>query len=337
MTASQPTPPSPVTDAQGEPRWGSYTGPFDRVDLDPVARRHGRLFDLSRRKRWLYTMITTDDLVIGLAITDLSYAASGFLFVTQVGKDARPLATFSSIGVPRVGVHVGDHPEEGCDAWFRLPHAGLAVRRPVGQTAYDVVAHTPQVSLYATLETRGAPVPHGAIVRPPGSPAMVTEKRVNMAVRGEVSFGPERRSLDGAVAGIDYTHGFPPRATEWHWAFLQGRTTDDRAVGLNLVQGFNGSPECVLWLGDTSYPLGEGRFTHKDDVMEPWHVGTDDGKVDLSFVPVAVHREEHNLGLVKSQFVQPQGLYRGRIEVPGKGTVRLDGVPGVAEQQRVRW
>ena len=56
-----------------------------------------------------------------------------------------------------------------------------------------------------------------------------------------------------------------------------------------------------------------------------------------TFEPLADHREDHNLGLVASQFSQPQGLYRGRIDVPGKGVVQLDRVPGVAERQRVRW
>ncbi len=337
MTTSQPTPPADVVDPQGEPRWGSYTGPFARVDLSAVARRKGKLFALTREKRWFYAMLTTDELLIGLAITDLTYSASSFLFVTSLGADRRSLATFSALGLPRVGCHVGDQPEEGCDAWFKLPNAGLSVRRPVGQTAYDVVAHTPAITLYATLETRDAPAPHGAIVKPAGSPVMVTTKRVLMPVRGEVSFGKERRSLDGALAGIDYTHGFPPRATTWHWAFLQGKTTDGRAIGLNLVSGFNGPPECVLWLGDTSYPLGEGRFTHGDDLLAPWQIRTDDGRVDLTFEPVANHREDHNLGLVASKFAQPQGLYRGRIDVPGKGTVQLERVPGVAERQEVRW
>lgn len=338
MSPSQPSPPDEVLDAQGEPRWGSYTGPLGRVDLDALARRKGRLFDATHRKRWLYTAIATDELFVGMAITDLTYAASGFLFVARVGPGGRMLAEFSSLGVPRLGCHVGDRPEEGCDAWFRLPHAHLTLRRAPGSPCYDLLATSPTVSVFASLDTRAAPAPHVAIARPAGSEGMVTEKRVLMPVRGALHLGAERHSLDGAVGGIDYSHGFPPRETVWRWGYFMGRTTDGQPLAMNLVQGFNGQPECVVWLGDTSYPLGEGRFSFDEhDPLRPWTIRTDEGHADLTFEPAALHREAHDLGLIASQFVQPIGVYRGSFDIPGKGLVRVDGAPGVAENQRVRW
>jgi len=338
MTSSQSAPPADIIDPQGEPRWGTYTGPFQRVDLDPFGWRRGFLFENTRRKRWIYTAIATDSLFVGMAISDLRYAANAFLFVASVGPGGRMLANFSAIGLPRAGCHVGDLPEEGCDAWFRAPGSQLSLRRAPGSSSYDLIASTRAVSVYATLETAGSPAPHGAVLKPQGSELMVTEKRVLMPTRGVVHLGDKRYSLDNAVAGIDYSHGFPPRETTWRWGFLLGKSTDGRPLAMNLVQGFNGQPECVVWLGDTSYPLGEGRFSFDaSNPLLPWKIQTDDGAADLTFSPSAIHRESHNLGLVHSRFIQPIGTYQGHFDIPGKGRVRVDGAPGVAEDQHVRW
>lgn len=336
MTSCQSSPPADVLDPQGEPRWGTYTGPLGRVDLDALAKRKGVFFENTRRKRWIYAAITVDDLFIGMAITDLRYAANAFLFAARVGPGGQMLADYSAIGVPRLGCRVGDCPEDGCDAFFRLPNARLSFRRAAGSSAYDLVATTPALSVYATLETAGAPVPHCAIVKPEGSAVMVTEKRVLMPTRGTIELAGERRSLAGAVGGIDYSHGFPPRQTTWRWGYFMGKSTTGRPLAMNLVQGFNGQPECVVWYDGDSYPLGEGSFSFDaSNPSRPWAIRADGA--DLTFEPAAIHQEAHNLGLIASHFLQPIGVYRGTFTIPGKGKVQVDGAPGVAEDQRVRW
>ena len=337
MNGSLPASPASILDAQGEPRWGAYSGPLPPLDLDPFARRQGLLAENLRRKRWIYAAIATERLFIGMAISDLRYAANAFLFVAEVGPGGRMLADFSAIGVPRLGCRVGDRPEEGCDAWFRSPTARLSFHRPRGSSCYEVSATTREIQLHASLDTAGAPAPLAAILKPEASPLMITEKRVLMPTRGRVEVRGERRSLDGAVAGIDYSQGYPPRETTWRWGFFLGRSTDGRPLAMNLVQGFNGQPECVVWYDGRSYPLGEGRFSFEaENPMSPWRIQTDDG-ADLSFLPSTVHQEAHDLGLVSSRFFQPVGLYRGHFQIPGKGRVEVDNAPGVAEDQRVRW
>lgn len=247
------------------------------------------------------------------------------------------LADFSALGVPRLGCQVGDFPEEGCDAWFRTPGTQLSFTRRMGSSAYDLIANTRGIRVHATLETQASPAPLSAIVRPQGSPLMVTEKRVLMPTRGLLEIHGERHSLDRAVGGMDYSQGYPPRETAWRWGFLMGESEEGRPLAMNLVQGFNGQPECVVWLDGRSYPLGEGRFSFDPGVpTRPWTLRTEDG-VDLTFEPSAVHRETHHLGWVSSRFLQPIGIYQGRIEIPGEGSIKVKNVPGVAEDQAVLW
>ena len=61
-----------------------------------------------------------------------------------------------------------------------------------------------------------------------------------------------------------------------------------------------------------------------------------DGAVKLRFVPIGAHREERDLKVVKSHFVQPVGLFRGTLEIEGRTHV-IEDVPGVTEDQDILW
>ena len=78
-------------------------------------------------------------------------------------------------------------------------------------------------------------------------------------------------------------------------------------------------------------------------MLEPWRIvsrapGDDPeaNELDLTFTPGAMHEQCMNLGLIRSRFYQPVGLYRGVMRLGGK-EYRLEDVPGVAEDQDVLW
>ena len=112
-------------------------------------------------------------------------------------------------------------------------------------------------------------------------------------------------------------------------------------LGLNLVEGFNESREDVnenaVWVGGALWPVGRARFRwNHDDPLDRWHVSTTDGAVDLTFRPIATHREDRDLVLVRTRFLQPLGTWEGTVRVGGRVHV-LRGVPGVAEDQNATW
>ena len=65
-------------------------------------------------------------------------------------------------------------------------------------------------------------------------------------------------------------------------------------------------------------------------------VKTTDGALEMEFIPIAVHREVRDLKIVQSFFQQPLGRWTGVVKVDGKA-IDIHGVPGVTEDQRVRW
>jgi hypothetical protein len=109
-------------------------------------------------------------------------------------------------------------------------------------------------------------------------------------------------------------------------------------VGFNLVDQFNQGKECVVWVDDAIIPTVSAHFEFDDGhPLSPWKIHTPDGCMTLDFRPDAMHEEHANLGLLRSYFVQPMGTFSGTIQVPGQKELTLDGVSGVAENQRVTW
>lgn len=329
-----PPPESVIDPARGTPALGSYRGPLPPVDLAPLRR--GTLFRLARHKRWTWVGVVSDEVFLGLAIVDLSYAASTFAFAVE-RSSGRRLSDRSALGPGFLG-SVNGFPEEGAEARFTLGRRRAAVVRPAGATAWTVHAELDDLLLEARLESTGAPPPLSAIAEPRPGAIAATQKRALLPVTGTLRAAGRTFDLDRAEAGIDYSHGYPPRHTVWNWCFALGRARSGERVALNLVQGFVGEAECVAWVGDVLYPLPEGRFTHDPEhPLAPWRVRTGDDAANLEFAPQAMHREDRRLGVISSRFAQVAGHFHGTLALPGRPPLELDGVPGVVEDQDMLW
>lgn len=327
-------PPPHVVAPHGAPALGSYRGPLPPVDLAPLRR--GPLFRLARHKRWVWLGIAADEVFVGLAVVDLTYAASTFAFVVDRAT-GRLLADRTALGPGFVG-SVNEHAEEGLEARFALGGRRTGVRRPRGSTAWTVHAALGDLRLDAQLDSTGAPPALSAIVEPVPGALATTQKRALLPVEGTLEAGGRSFDLGRAVAGIDYSHGYPPRHTEWNWCFALGRARSGERVAFNVVQGFVGEAECVAWVGDVLCPLGEGRFTFdRASPLTPWRIATTDDALRLDFAPQAMHREDQRLGLISSRFAQVAGHFRGTIALPDRAPLELDGVPGVVEDQDMLW
>jgi Protein of unknown function (DUF2804) len=327
-----PTPSSVLDPATGRPRVGSYRGGLPIVDV--LGARPSLAARAFRRKRWIYVGIVTADVYIGVAVVRLGYAANAFAYLYDA-RARKMLADRSAIA-PHFRASVDDEAGAGRSARFTSGKSRIVFERRGGVDALDV--RMPGLEITATLDATSAPPAVGAIADLGGGSVDATEKRALLAVSGDVRVGDQRVSLDGALGFYDYTHGLLPRETRWRWAFMLGRAKGGERVAVNLVEGFTGEVECAAWVDDEAYPLAEGRFTlDAAKPLDPWRIGTSDGAVDFTLAPGAMHADRTNLGIVRSQFVQPAGVYTGTLRIPGRGELVLDRALGVAEDQHVVW
>ena len=330
MRALLPVPDAVVDRESGAVRFGSFLGGFDRVDLSPTA---GPLLRAFARKRWLYVILTRPPLVVAACVVDLGYSATAFAFAYDADQ-RRMLADVSSLGVR---ARVSDTAQGGCLARLRSRALSIEVARPRGSERYSLSVRSPSFDVTASLDASAAPPSLTAVGEVAPGRVSTTEKRALLACTGSVRLGETLRSLDGAQAAYDYTHGVLARKTRWNWAFLMCSDERGEPIALNLVQGFMGEPECAAFTKDGVVPLREGRFSF--DAARPlagWGVDTADGTTKLAFSPGAAHQERKNLLLVRSRFVQPVGTFSGSIDL-GSRVARVTHGLGVVEDQDVLW
>lgn len=329
------TPPDAILDpVTRAARVGSYRGELPRVDLAPLAPRAvGRLL---KHKRWMYLAVASEELFLTVAVVHLGYLGGAFGVVfDKAGR--RLLVDRAALGPPFVA-SVGDLGGQGSHARSWMPGARARIERPRGEGAITLEAAFRGFQVTARIDCLSAPPAISAIAPVPGGILSATEKRLLLEVHGKASVLGRSVSLDGALAGYDYTNGLMPRHTMWRWAFALGHARSGERVGLNLVEGSVGEAECALWVDGELLPLAEGRFTFDAErPLDPWHIRTIDGAVDLQFRPGAAHSNHTNLGVLVSQFVQPIGLYSGTIRLPDGRQLQLEDVLGVTEDQDMLW
>jgi hypothetical protein len=136
--------------------------------------------------------------------------------------------------------------------------------------------------------------------------------------------GASARRYEGHVL-IDDTAAYYARHTNWYWSAGVGRSLSGDGVAWNLVSGVNDPPqrsERTIWVHGVAHEA------------PPCHFAPDLQSVDaLRFVPEAMLERHTNLGLVRSDYLQPLGRFSGTL--PG-GLELASGV-GVMEHHDAWW
>ncbi len=328
-----PSAPDAVVDESGRPNAGTFRG----VPRDTSL---GRLCTVSRwklaagQKRWIYVGLFSPQLVAGGCVIDLTYLASGFAFAFRCADEE--LSDHHHMG-PRLRQAVPDSPVSG-RARFSLAGARVLIDSDVaeGRRRLQVSMGRGAQRLAMDLEVMDDGVqvePLCAITPLPGGRVSYTCKSVGLPVRGTVTMGDRAVEVTDALAAVDYTHCLPEHHTNWYWACAAGNTTCGRLLGLNLVSGWN-TPEPaenVAWVDGKLVRLGPVEFTVEQD---RWRLDSD--QLSLRFYPSGQRRQDVDLKLIASRYVQPFGRFEGELSHGGE-TLRFDSLWGVTEDHEAAW
>ncbi len=334
MTTTSPIQAAPaelLDAATRKPQFGTYVGSLPAVDFDATGAALPAV--ITRGKRWMYVMITSDELICCAAIIRTGYGSNAFAFVLD-RKQGSLLADVTATG-PAFVATINHHAGEGADAKFGLGPKQFRIDRPRGSKNYFVNVRGPRLKIEARLSTSASPQPLSVISDLATGRFSTTEKGALLEAEGVIVAGSRKFHLKGAWASYDYTAGMLERRTAWKWAFGMGRANDGKPIAFNLTEGFVGQRECVAWYDDKIIPLGSARFLFdRGRALEPWRIQTD--KLDTDFNPTGVHQEKHDLLLVRSNFLQVAGSFRGNLVLP-TGMVSFEKLAGVTEDQDTLW
>ncbi|WIV96302.1 DUF2804 domain-containing protein [Kinneretia aquatilis] len=334
-----PAPPGLVLN--GAPATGCYAGQldlgFDWRGLQPPHAR-GWLWRRLHHKRWLYLGLGDERVFIGLAVVDVGWTATAFAYLFD-RQQARLRVDWSQDGLPGLQAHVADAPfAAGSVTRFRGPGARITLSRDSGQLM-QVQLDTPQFQLEAQLDLAHMAPPLLAIGPiADGGVAHATLKTSALPLRGQARLrgaaGHEDLSLDQAWGALDASNGLLARHTAWRWASAHGP-----GLGFNLQQGYFGGQENALWLDGQLIPLGAAQFAFDAArPLQPWHVRTDDGLLDLQFQPEGARQDARHLGFAASHYVQPVGRFSGWVRASPNGPKReVHQLLGVTEDHRSMW
>ena len=320
--------------ASGEPLHGRYAGRIDAIDWSGLkgANQRSRLWQRLHHKRWQYVGIGAQEVYIGVAIVDLGWSVTAFAYVFDRLRK-RVIADWAQDGVPGLSGGVSDRPVQGAEARFRGPGAALSLSHEAG----DIMAlrvRTPVMNLQVALSLAQC-APFLLAVGPiEGGVAHATQKSSALPVQGWVEVDDQRWDLGQAVACLDSSNGLLARETGWRWACAH-----DHHVGFNLQQGYFGGQENALWLDGDLIPLGAAQFEFNDkEPLLPWRVYTDDGLLDLTFAPEGARRDDRDILIAASYYIQPVGTFHGTVRSAlDKAPVKVEGLLGVTEDHRSRW
>jgi len=324
-----PAPESPV-DARGEPRFGAWLGNMKTSRWEGLQGRHarGRIWRMLHAKRWHYVAIAGPEVALACVVVDVGWAASAFAYVFD-RNERRLLCDHSFMGVQGLTHRVAFEAGEGSRTVFRGLGARIRIERPRGSPIWHVQAAGPGgFVLDASLDAAAAAPTLCAVAPIEGGVANATHKTVCLPVRGEAQVSGRRFPLDGCSASMDHTSGLLARETSWRWA-----SASSARIGLNLVEGFNGPVENAVWIDGQVHPAGEATFEYDEkDALKPWRIRTRNGMVDLTFAPEGARREDKDLVVAQSWYVQPIGTFSGTIQ-----GVEVKDLVGVTEDHEARW
>lgn len=334
-----PTPPAHLV-LNGEPANGRYAGRLEAgFDWRGLQAPHTRswLWRRLHHKRWLYLGLGDERLFIGLAIVDVGWTCTAFAYLFDRRERAMRV-DWSQDGLLGLQAQVSDAPfAAGSSTWFRGLRARLALSSGNGQRM-QIQVDTPQLLMEAELDLTAMAPPLLAIGPITGGVAHATQKTSALPLRGQARLrgtaGHEDLDLAQAWGALDASNGLLARHTAWRWASAHGP-----GLGFNLQQGYFGGQENALWLDDELIPLGAARFAFDAaQPLQPWHVSTDDGLLDLHFQPEGARQDARNLGFAASHYVQPVGTFKGWVRASPDGPKHaVQRLLGVTEDHRSVW
>ncbi len=273
--------------------------------------------------------------VFGLAIVDLNLVGNGFFYLFDF--ESGQMFEHSFLQPLARNTTIEPYPERG-HARFRKGDLSMAIEPATG--GRNVRVSGPG-NIRVDLELRDTEQPL-RLVSPAGYNGWVfTRKSAGLTVDGEVRLGDVVWRCDESTRGsIDWSCGFMRRETAWNWASLAGVADNGVSVGLNLAAGVNetGMTENALWLDGRRILLGPARLEF--DRYQPgadWRVTTDDGRVDLRFVPAGARREKLNAWVIASNFRQFVGTFQGTVADENGKKIPVNGLRGLMEDHFARW
>lgn len=339
--------PDKLIDEGGNARLGVFSSPVREInagDFDlrtPMGSRRGALARRLALNRFQFLGGVSEQLLFGCAIVDIGYVAQAFLYLYE--PPTKRFTEWSLRSPLALGCRMDLRPEDGSATYRRGNDRFAMTASESPRRRHLWVRLAAGVEVDATFDEEAPAIEPMRIATRAGATGFVyARKTAATPVSGTIAC--EGRRFDLAALGVlghhDWSAGFMRRETFWNWGCLAGRLTDGRTLGMNVSCGVNETSfrESCFWLDGRLHTTGSVAFDYdRRDLMSPWRMRDDEGRLDVAFVPEGSHAEKTNALVVATNFHQLFGRYHGRLRTREGETVEVDGLLGYAEEHYAKW
>ncbi|MEL7326242.1 MAG: DUF2804 domain-containing protein [Pseudomonadota bacterium] len=332
------TPLNPFIQANGLPQFGHLASIPESLQLDAFqylnemdlpASRWRKRFDY---KQFQFVSIVTDKYIIGVAIADIRYLASGFCYVFDT--ETHELVEQQWLKPFNMGYQTQP------SSWNSQAYlASDTIQFNIENGLWHIQLSTDliQADLRLTPEPESLPL---MLCTPTAySGWTYTQKHNALAIQGQMSVKGQPQDLSNAVAGYDFSAGYMRRETSWRWASINHRR-EDKSIGLNLAAGVNETGNCenVIWIDGERHLMPPVHFEFSRMHQEAsWRITSQDKRIDLIFKPKNQRSEKKNFWFLKSNFRQFVGYFSGYLIDDNGIKHELDEVMGLTEDHYAKW
>ncbi|MED5504466.1 MAG: DUF2804 domain-containing protein [Pseudomonadota bacterium] len=332
------TPLNPFIQANGLPQFGHLASIPESLQLD--AFQYLNEMDLpasSWRKRFDYKQfqfvsIVTDKYIIGVAIADIRYLASGFCYVFDT--ETHELVEQQWLKPFNMGYQTQP------SSWNSQAYlASDTIQFNIENGLWHIQLSTDLIQADLRLTPEPGSLPLMLCTPTAYSGWTYTQKHNALTIHGQMSVKGQPQDLSNAVAGYDFSAGYMRRETSWRWASINHRR-EDKSIGLNLAAGVNETGNCenVSWIDGERHLMSPVHFEFSRMHQEAsWRITSQDKRVDLIFKPKNQRSEKKNFWFLKSNFRQFVGYFSGYLIDDNGIKHELDEVMGLTEDHYAKW
>ena len=167
-----------------------------------------------------------------------------------------------------------------------------------------------------------------------------------MRVSGQIRHREKeyRCSPAETFAVLDWGRGVWTYDNTWYWGSASG-LADSVPFGFNIGYGFgdtSAASENVLFYGGKIHkpsrvlfeiPMKDG----KEDYLSPWTFSSDDGRFEMTFLPVMDRSAKTDLFVICSDQHQVFGKFSGTVILDDGRKLAIRDLMGFAEKVRNKW
>ncbi|MHA7588703.1 DUF2804 domain-containing protein [Vibrio harveyi] len=332
------TPLNPFIQTNGLPQFGHLASIPESLQLDAFqylnemdqpASSWRKRFDY---KQFQFVSIVTDKYIIGVAIADIRYLASGFCYVFDT--ETHELVEQQWLKPLNMGYQTQP------SSWNSQAYlANDAIQFKIEHGLWHIQLSTDLIQADLRLKPESESLPLMLCTPTAYSGWTYTQKHNALAVQGEMSVKGQPQDLTKAVAGYDFSAGYMRRETSWRWASINHYSEDER-IGLNFAAGVNETGHCenVIWIDGERHLMPPVQFEFSRLHQEAsWRITSQDKRIDLTFKPKNQRSEKKNFWFLKSNFRQFVGYFSGYL-IDGNGIKHeLEEVMGLTEDHYAKW